>query len=319
MEQMMQFDEVSFAVTDGTILRGRHYRAQGGADLAPVIVMAHGFGGVIELSLAPFAEAFAAAGLNVLVYDHRNFGVSDGLIRQEVEPFRQIDDWRDAITFAQTLPGVDPERIGIWGSSFSGGHVMVLAATDRRVKCVACQVPFISGSQTAARNVRPDLVDMSRKMFAHDRAERLKGADPIRIPIVTDDPAAPAALAGQEAYEWTMRATKDVPTFRNDVTLRSIELAGAYEPGTYVRMITPTPFLMIVGLKDQLTVPDVALGCYAEALEPKKLVLIDGGHMDPYDVKFEEASGAATEWFSTHLKSGAAVGTQAKPKVSETA
>jgi pimeloyl-ACP methyl ester carboxylesterase len=309
----MQFEEVSFAVTDGTILRGHHYRAKGSAGAAPVIVMAHGFGGIIALSLAPFAQAFADAGLNVLLYDHRNFGISDGAIRQEVEPFRQLDDWRDAITFAQSLPGVDPERVGVWGSSFSGGHVMVLGATDRRVKCVACQVPFISGSQTAARSVRPDFVGMSRKMFAHDRAERLKGAEPIRIPIVSDDPGVPAALAGKDAYDWTIASTKDIPDFRNDVTLRSIEAAGAYEPGTYARMITPTPFLMIVGLRDQLTVPDVALSCYAEALEPKKLVLVDGGHMDPYDVKFEEASSAARDWFVQHLSAGAASNGQPKP------
>ena len=78
------------------------------------------------------------------------FGASDGSPRQEVDPIAQIRDYRDAITFAETLPGTDPARIGVWGSSYSGGHVLIVAAIDRRVKCVVSQVPMVSGLAQAA-------------------------------------------------------------------------------------------------------------------------------------------------------------------------
>jgi dipeptidyl aminopeptidase/acylaminoacyl peptidase len=66
-----------------------------------------------------FADAFAAARLGALVFDNRNFGASDGEPRQEIDPWQQVSDYRDAITFAETLPETDPARIGIWGSSYS--------------------------------------------------------------------------------------------------------------------------------------------------------------------------------------------------------
>jgi hypothetical protein len=99
---------------------------------------------------------FEAAGLAAIVFDNRNFGASDGEPRQEINPWQQVDDYRDAISFAQTLPETDPERIGVWGSSYSGAHVLVLGAVDRRIKCVASQVPLISGHRNARRLIRAD-------------------------------------------------------------------------------------------------------------------------------------------------------------------
>lgn len=299
----MPFTDVSFTTSDGTILRGRHYPAQSDAGPSPLIIMAHGFAGVIELKLAPFAEAFSAAGFAVLVYDHRNFGISDGPIRQEIDPFQQVNDWRDAITFALTLPGIDTNRVGIWGSSYAGGHVLVLGATDHRVKCVVSQVPFVSGSQVSARNVRADMLPMTWGLFAADRAARMQGAAPQMLPVVADNPMQPAALATREAYDWTMRHVAAAPTFQNAITVRSMELAAAYEPGSYAPRVSPTPLLMIIGTRDDVAPPDLALATYAAALEPKKLVLLDAGHFDPYDVQFEAASRAAVAWFSQHLNS----------------
>ena len=74
-----------------------------------------------------------------------NFGASDGAPHQEIDPWQQIRDYRDAITYAETLEETDAERIGIWGTSQSGGHVLVVGAVDRRVKCVVSQVPLVSG------------------------------------------------------------------------------------------------------------------------------------------------------------------------------
>ena len=131
--------DIEFKTEDGIKLRGWHYLPERRTGKVPTIVMAHGFSAVKEMYLDRFADAFAAAGLGALVFDNRNFGASDGEPRQEIDPWQQVSDYRDAITFAETLPETDPARIGIWGSSYSGGHVMVVGAIDRRVKCVVAQ------------------------------------------------------------------------------------------------------------------------------------------------------------------------------------
>jgi dienelactone hydrolase len=87
--------------------------------------MAHGYAGVKEHGLERFAKAFAEAGFVVLVHDHRNFGSSDGENRGDVDPWQQIGDWRRAISFLESLPEVDPKRIGLWGTTYAGGHAIV--------------------------------------------------------------------------------------------------------------------------------------------------------------------------------------------------
>ena len=137
--------DIEFKTQDGVTLRGWHYLPDTRVGRCPTIVMAHGYSAVKEMYLDRFAETFAAAGLAAIVFDNRNFGASDGTPRQEIDPHQQVSDYRDAITYAETLAETDASRIGIWGSSYSGGHVLVVAAIDRRVKCVVSQVPLISG------------------------------------------------------------------------------------------------------------------------------------------------------------------------------
>jgi uncharacterized protein len=95
--------------------------------------------------LDSFAEAFAAGGLGALVFDNRNFGASDGEPRQEIDPWAQVRDYRHAFSCAQTRSEVDADRIGVWGTGYSGGHVLVLGAIDKRLRCVVAQVPLVSG------------------------------------------------------------------------------------------------------------------------------------------------------------------------------
>ena len=152
MRQDIEFD------AEGTTLRGWLYVPDEATGPAPTIVMCHGYSAVKEMFLDAFAEVFCDAGFCALVYDNRNLGASDGEPRQEIDPWAQVRDYRHAITFARTLDEVDGERIGIWGSSYSGAHVLVVGAIDRRVKCVVAQVPLISGHENARRLVRADLI-----------------------------------------------------------------------------------------------------------------------------------------------------------------
>ena len=98
----------------------------------PCVVLAHGFGGTVDSGLMPYAERFAAAGLDALAFDYRHFGASAGEPRQLVSVPRQLEDYAAAIAFARGLDGVDPDRIVVWGTSFSGGHVVEVAVADGR-------------------------------------------------------------------------------------------------------------------------------------------------------------------------------------------
>ena len=297
--------DIEFKTEDGVTLRGWHYVPDRANGKSPTVVMAHGYSAVKEMYLDRFAETFAQAGLACLVFDNRNFGASDGEPRQEIDPWLQVRDYRDAITFAETLEATDPERIGVWGSSYSGGHVLVVGAIDRRVKCVVSQVPLISGHENARRLIRADQIAGFQQMFAADRRSRYTGGAPATVPVVTSDPAGAAALPTADSYSWfTETAQLRAPSWKNEVTLRSVELFMEYEPGAYIGFISPTPLLMVVALGDHLTVADQALSAYERALEPKKLVVLRGGHFDAYVSGFEQASSPQRDWFLQHLTAG---------------
>jgi uncharacterized protein len=118
--------------------------------------------------------------------------------------------------------------------------------------------------------------------------------------VVSADPSVPAAYCAPDAVAFYNQPVPD-GVWDNVVTLRSTRAARTYEPGTWIARVSPTPLLMVVGLRDTITLTDLALGAYEAALQPKKLVTIDGGHFDPYLSRFTEASGAAVAWFTEHL------------------
>lgn len=305
-------NDIAFKATDGTTLRGWHYLPNGSGRHA-TIVMAHGFSAVKEMYLDTYAQAFAEAGFACVVYDHRNFGASDGLPRQEIDPWLQIRDYSDAISFASTLEHTDAGRIGVWGSSYSGGHVLVVGAIDRRVRCVVSQVPMISGSQGFRRLVRADFIDALAAQLHADRAHRAAGGAPTLVPVVAQDPTAPSALPTADSYAWfTETATARAPAWRNEVTARSLEYGFGYEPGAYIGLVSPTPLLLIVAVKDHLAVSDLAIAAYERAFEPKKLVLLPGGHFDAYTKEFAQSVAPAVDWLRTHL--GAAPTAADKPQ-----
>jgi cephalosporin-C deacetylase-like acetyl esterase len=297
-------EDIAFTASDGTRLHGWLYRPYPADDSAPcpLLVMSHGFSAVKEMRLDPFAQAFVAAGFAVLLYDHRNFGASEGLPRGEIDAWAQVCDMRDAITCAQILPGIDAERIGLWGTSFSGGHVLTVAGIDRRVKCAVAQVPFISGSATVAGSIRPDILATEiDKGFAADRQARMRGAAPMRLPVVSADPAMPAALPTIDSWDGFQTLGAEAQSWSNSITLRSLDNAASYEPVAHIARIAPTPLLMIVARADWVTPTAGQLCAYELARQPKALELIEGGHFAAYTTAFDAASGAATRWFSHHL------------------
>ncbi len=287
---------------EGTILRGWLYLPEQARGRVPAVVMAHGFSAVKEMYLDRFGEVFSRAGIAALVYDNRNFGASDGEPRQEIDPWQQVRDYRHAITWAVSQTEIDSDRIGVWGSSYSGGHVLVVGAIDRRVKCVVSQVPLVSGSRNLKRLIRADLMAAVRMQFDADRAARFKGAAPTMIPVVAEDPMAPAALPTADSWGWfTETGSSRAPSWRNEVTLRTVEMLGEYEPCDYVSRMSPTPLLMVIAAGDHLAIAEEAFTAYNRALEPKRILVLDGGHFDAYVKDFERASSTARDFFSAHL------------------
>ena len=287
--------------SEGDRLRGWFYRPTNSTSPFPTAILTHGFSAVKEQYLDRYAEVFAAYGLGVLVYDHGCFGESEGQPRYEVDPERQRRGYRDAITFVQTLDGPDPERIGIWGTSYSGGHVLVVAAQDRRVKAVVAQVPTISGSKVAVRRAKTPQAEELRKRLSEDRVARVLGKSNAYVDVVTPDPQRPCALPGADSYEYFSSSAEMASNWNSEVTLRSLELARANDPGAFVRLISPTPLLMIVAEDDHLTPTDLALDAFDRAAEPKALEILPGGHFAPYTDLFERSSRVAAEWFLEKL------------------
>jgi hypothetical protein len=296
---MVTRTDVEFDAEGGVKLRGWLF-VPPGTGRRPAITMAHGYAGVKEHGIEPFAQAFAEAGFVVLLHDHRGFGASDGLPRHDVDPWRQIADWRRAISFLESLDVVDPDRIGLWGTSYAGGHALVLGATERHLKAVVAQVPTISGYEQGLRRIPPENVSAIEAMFSDDERAQLRGEPPKRQAIVSADPAVPASYRARDAIDFYLQPTPP-GAWENNVTVRSTRLARMYEPGQWVARVSPTPLLMVVALRDTITLTDLELAAYERALQPKKLVTIQGGHFDPYLSQFKVSAGAAVEWFKQHL------------------
>jgi pimeloyl-ACP methyl ester carboxylesterase len=285
--------------SEGITCRGWLY-SPGRGGISPAVVMAHGFSAVKEMRLYRIAEVFADAGLACLVFDYRGFGASDGAPRLDIDPQAQLADYRNAISAARAMAEIDGTRIGVWGSSYSGSHALMLGAIDARVRAVVSQVPMIDGWESFGRlsgvDGRADLV----AQLTAERERIYAGGTPAVIPVVTqgDDFA---ALPTPDAWEWFQATARIAPAWRNQVTLRSLDRLLDYGPGRFIDRIAPTPLLLIAAAQDFLPL-DIAERAFAQAGEPKKMVVLDGGHFCPYEPPhFAAASREACDWFVRHL------------------
>lgn len=291
----------------GHRLAGVFCPAEGRTGPAPCVVMAHGWSGVKEM-LADYAAPFVAAGLSVLAYDHFAFGESEGLPRQEIDPVLQTRGYRDAISLAQTLPEVDPEAIGIWGTSYAGGHVLAVATVDRRVRCVVSQCPTISGWANTCLRFTPEQWARMVRSFEKDRAARFHGEPAATFPCIPEleaiEPDPARTHFGNNGGAWYVNLPPSRrANWRNDLTLRSLELYAEYEPGHAIERISPTPLMLVLAERDTVTPFASGVEAYARVPGPKELVTVPGGHYDLYEDQREIAVAAAIRWFNTHLSS----------------
>ena len=240
----------------------------------PCVVLAHGFGGTREMRLDAYAERFAAAGIAALVFDYRHWGASGGLPRQLLDIRRQLDDWRAAIAFARALPEVDADRVAAWGTSFSGGHVLCIAAQDPRLASAVSQVPYVDGLW-ALRAAGP--ASALRLTLAALRDQLLPGQ--FEIPIV-GPPGSTAAITTPDAEPGCRALVPPGARFRNAVLARIALRIPTYRPGRRAARVR-CPWLVVVAERDAITPPQPAVAAAARAPRAE-LRRHDCAHFDVY-------------------------------------
>lgn len=211
----MSYQELSFT-SHGTPCSAWHFRASG-EHSRPVVVMAHGFGGTKDSGLEPFAERFAAAGIDVFAFDYRGFGASEGQPRQTISLERQLADFHSAIAAAADLPDVDRGRIGLWGASMSGGHVLQVAGDRDDIAAVIALTPLTSGLAAGRAAIGERDVLTALRWTATGVRSKLsvaRGGAATLMPIV-GRPGEPGALTLSGAYESYLGMAG--PTWRNQI------------------------------------------------------------------------------------------------------
>jgi uncharacterized protein len=262
------------------------------------VVLAHGWTGVREQRLDAFAERFARAGLAALVFDYRHFGGSDGEPRSLLDIRRQLADWRAAVAYVRGLDGLDPGRVALWGSSFSGGHVIEVAAEDHRIAAAVAQVPFVDGLANLLRLGPRHALRLTVEGL-RDQLGALAGRPPHMVASV--GPPGSTAVMNSPDAEPGFRALNPADLdWPNEAAARIALRVAAYRPIRKVARVQ-CPILFVLADDDVVTPPDLAVKASSRA--PRAEVSRHpGGHFDPYVGEcFERVVTEETEFLLRHL------------------
>lgn len=266
----------------------------------PVVVMAPGFSGIKECTYQFIAENFAKAGLAVVLFDYPNFGESEGTFRQEVDPWLQIQAYRDAIGYAVVQPQIDPEKVGVWGGSYSGGHAIVVSALDSRAKCFVAMTPYVSGYELVKQHSAATS-QFLQQQFNKDRLNRLNGLPPKMIPVAAKNKGEFSAVGSSNAWNFVQSFLDYAPAYQNAVTIKSVEMELEYEPGSYIERTGAKPKLFLLASQDELIPEGLIMSVYNRAAEPKSVAHFEGHHFSAYMEKQQEVSRLAIEFFKKNL------------------
>jgi pimeloyl-ACP methyl ester carboxylesterase len=289
----------------GVRCAGVHLPGAGAAFLGadgrrPCVVLGHGLGGTVDSGLLPYAERFAAAGIDALAFDYRHFGASDGEPRQLLSVPRQLEDYAAAIACARSLDGVDPERIVVWGSSYAGGHVVPVAVADGRVVAAISQVPAMDGRAALLNIVRyAGPLQLVRLVLAgmRDLAASLRGLPPVMIAQV-GPPGSVGTMTTADA-EPGYRAIAG-PSWRNEVAARMALRAGMYRPGLQADRL-PCPILVQIADHDTVAPVKAAQDAAWRATGRAQVRTYPIGHFEIYrGAPFEQAIADQLHFLRRH-------------------
>ena len=260
------------------------------------IVLCHGYTGVKDIYLPDNARALNAAGYVALTFDYKGWGDSEGP-RSRLAPYSRVADVQAALTFLGGQPGVDAERLGIYGTSYGGATVVWVGAVDPRARCVVSVVGIGNGARWMRSVRRPDewhdLLERSRR----DRVKRtLEGESELvdREEILLPD---------RQSAELAAAARRNHPAAVSRIPLEYVDDTLEFNPEWVVDKIAPRPILFVTTDNDRLVPPEESAALYARAGEPKRLVVLKGyGHYEVYaEPAFGEVMAAALAWYREHL------------------
>lgn len=268
--------------------------------------MAGGWCYVKELAQPQFAESLAQEGFAVLIFDYRGFGGSSGEPRQHIDPWRQIEDYRNALSYLETREDVDSERLAVWGISYSGGHVLILGALDSRVRAVCSIVPVIDGwdnlrlghgtvsfrvLQAALREARQRLYETGEHTYLDHQ--------PVELGAVGTFPFPHSRATFQK-----LKAT-EAPGYEGRATAASTDLLLGYSVRPFLSRLVATPTLMCLAEGDDHTHWDLAAEAYAAIPGSRKKlhVVPHSTHLSFYeDAETQrEVATVTADWFKTFL------------------
>lgn len=283
----------------GVKLAGVLYRPDSSDRSVPGIVLCQGYTGTKEMFLPILAQEFAAHGFLSLIFDYRGWGESDGE-RGRLIPMEQVEDVRNALTFLAVQDCVDPDRLGLYGTSFGGANVVTTTARDPRVKCTVASLAVGNGRRWLRSLRRLWEWRDFLALLEEDRRTRVVTGESRRVrafDVVPPDPVVRELMTA--ATEGGVFSSQD-----DEITLESAEAILEYSPEDEVGRISPRPILFIHAGSDNLVSPEEAQSLYARASEPKKLVLLPGvTHVDFYlGDALDRVTAESLEWFQRYLR-----------------
>lgn len=265
----------------------------------PIVIMAHGLGGVKKAGLSAFAERFCAVGYACLVFDYRYFGESTGEPRELLDIPSQLEDWRAAVSFARTLPVVDSERVVVWGTSFGGGHAIITAAEDPRIAAAIAQCPFTDGPSSVMAIDWKTNIKIAAYALGDIVAHRM-GLAPVRVPT-SGKPGEAALMTAPDAKSGLLAILQAAGIDYDAIVPARIGLQIVHHrPGRWAPKIK-CPILFSVCTNDSVAPAKATLKHAARA--PKgEIKLYDEGHFDIYlGNAFERNVGDQIDFLKRHV------------------
>jgi pimeloyl-ACP methyl ester carboxylesterase len=266
-------------------------------DKPPIVIMAHGLGAERSFGLPPYAEYFANEGMAVFLFDYRCFGDSDGEPRQLVHPKHHVQDWQAAMQHVRSLSDLDTRRIALWGSSYSGGHVIVTAAKESDIGAIVSQIPAVDSFQYL-RDMGLGFILKAIVHGIYDMLRMVIGLSSHDVPLV-GKPKEFAVLNSPDAYDGYMLLVPEGSAWENKIPAR-LALTAPYRPITSAAKVT-CPALVVIAEKDSIT-PASLQEKMADRMPKAEVVKYPIGHFDIYlGNEFEEAVATQAAFLKKHL------------------
>lgn len=290
--------------SQGATVRGRLYKPANRSEALAVVIMTHGFSATIGMVADHYADEIFRAGFAVLLYDHRNFGISDGEPRQEINKWLQMRGYQDAIDFVTGLKGIDSNRIALWGDSLSAGQALVLGAIDSRIKVIIGQVPACNDKSAPADEdgrLFNAMVEFFKKGDIAGKPEITNGPLPV---VSTDQKGNQSLLKPLTAFRWFIEyGGRHNTGWKNLATYVNPNAIVLFHPALCAKHIKASVFLLIAK-EDELTSPVVAKEVYDLIPGPKEYMEVEGGHFGllyyPGEL-FNKASKAQCDFLRRYL------------------